>query len=99
VVAEEEERSYEIPTEFSLRELHQEAKSTADSRRDFIEKRIAAGKAIAPSKHLALYSLARLDAIVRLLAQLHNEEVRQRKQAQDDENRIDPNRVVEDDGF
>ena len=98
-MADEDEQEIVIPKEFSLRELHQEAQNTLTSRKDWIEKRLQSGKAVAPSKNLALYSIARLEAIVRLLAQLHNEEIRKARAEKDapEEETVEPGRVVPED--
>lgn len=71
---EEVSAAIEIPTEFSLKEQLDEITSTFKSRKEFIETKIRLGKPIAPSRNLAMYSLARLEAIGRTIRKLYEEE-------------------------
>lgn len=57
-----------IPEKFSLKQQLEELRSTYKSKHEFVHGRISAGKAVAPSKELALFSLARLAAAGRTLA-------------------------------
>lgn len=75
-----EERAFEIPTEFSLREQLEEMQMVYKAKHDFIHGRIAAHKPVAPSKDLALYSLARLKAAGETIRRLYEEERRGRAQ-------------------
>lgn len=57
-----------IPEKYSLKQQLEELRSTYKSKHEFVHGRLAAGKAVAPSKELALFSLARLAAAGRTLA-------------------------------
>lgn len=70
-----------FPTEFSLKELLEEAGMVAKSRRDFVEGKIAMGKMGREQANLERYSVARQGALVRFLQKLYDEERAARKAA------------------
>lgn len=57
-----------IPNTFSLREQLEELRMVYKAKSEFVHGRINSGKPVAPSKDLALYSLARLKAAGQTLA-------------------------------
>lgn len=65
-----DERQITIPKDFSIAEQIEEIGMVWKSRREYIDTRVAKGKAVAPSRDLAEYSLARIEAIGRTLKAL-----------------------------